>query len=64
MIDPKLLELLVCPLTKSELDYHKDKDELWSHDAKLAYPIHDGIPIMVAERARQLTANELKSTNS
>jgi uncharacterized protein YbaR (Trm112 family) len=54
-IDPKLLELLVCPLTKSSLDYDAEHQELISRQAKLAYPIRDGIPIMLPEEARVLT---------
>jgi hypothetical protein len=53
-IDPKLLEILVCPLTKSTLEYDAAKQELISRAAKLAYPIRDGIPIMLPEEARQL----------
>lgn len=53
-IDPKLLELLVCPLTKERLDYDSERQELISPSAKLAYPIRDGIPIMLPEEARQL----------
>ena len=54
-VDPKLLELLVCPLTKQALEYDSAKQELISRSAKLAYPIRDGIPIMLPEEARQLT---------
>jgi uncharacterized protein YbaR (Trm112 family) len=54
-IDPKLLELLVCPLTKGPLDYDAARQELISRQAKLAYPIRDGIPIMLPEEARPLT---------
>ena len=54
-IDPKLLELLVCPLTKETLEYDAARQELVSRRAKLAYPIRDGIPIMLPEEARQLT---------
>ena len=54
-IDPKLLELLVCPLTKETLDYDPVRQELISRRAKLAYPIRDGIPIMLPEEARPLT---------
>ncbi|HEY8383943.1 MAG TPA: Trm112 family protein [Microvirga sp.] len=54
-IDPKLLELLVCPLTKGSLDYDAARQELVSRQAKLAYPIRDGIPIMLPEEARQIT---------
>jgi uncharacterized protein YbaR (Trm112 family) len=53
-IDPKLLEILVCPLTKSTLEYDAEKQELISRAAKLADPIRDGIPIMLPEEARRL----------
>jgi uncharacterized protein YbaR (Trm112 family) len=53
-IDPKLLEILVCPLTKSTLEYDREKQELISRAAKLAYPIRDGIPIMLPDEARRL----------
>ena len=53
-VDPKLLEILVCPLTKSTLEYDRDKQELISRAAKLAYPIRDGIPIMLPEEARKI----------
>jgi uncharacterized protein len=53
-VDPKLLEILVCPLTKSVLEYDAEKQELISRAAKLAYPIRDGIPIMLPEEARRL----------
>ena len=53
-IDQKLLEILVCPLTKGPLEFDKNKQELISRQAKLAYPIRDGIPIMLVEEAREL----------
>lgn len=53
-VDPKLLEILVCPLTKSVLRYDAASSELISDKAKLAYPIRDGIPIMLVEEARKL----------
>jgi uncharacterized protein len=53
-VDPKLLEILVCPLTKTTLRYDASKQELISEKAQLAYPIRDGIPIMLPEEARQL----------
>ena len=53
-VDPKLLELLVCPLTKGRLSYHADAGELISEKAKLAYPIRDGIPIMLISEAREI----------
>lgn len=61
MIDEKLLEILVCPVTKGELEYHESAGELWSREAKLAYPIKDGIPVMIADKARTLTAEELET---
>jgi len=53
-VDPKLLEILVCPLTKGPLEYDAARQELISRKAKLAYPIRDGIPIMLPEEARKL----------
>ena len=53
-VDPKLLEILVCPMTKGPLEYDRDKQELISRSAKLAYPIRDGIPIMLPEEARKI----------
>lgn len=53
-VDPKLLELLVCPLTKGRLSYDPERGELVSEAAKLAYPIRDGIPIMLVSEARSL----------
>jgi uncharacterized protein YbaR (Trm112 family) len=53
-IDPKLLEILVCPVTKTSLDYDAERQELISRAAGLAYPIRDGIPIMLPEEARKL----------
>jgi uncharacterized protein YbaR (Trm112 family) len=53
-IDPKLLEILVCPLTKTTLEYDAERQELISRKAKLAYPIRSGIPIMLPEEARRL----------
>ncbi|MAF49048.1 MAG: Trm112 family protein [Rhodospirillales bacterium] len=53
-VDPKLLEILVCPMTKGPLRYDAEAQELISDRAKLAYPIRDGIPIMLVDEARQL----------
>ena len=53
-IDPKLLEILVCPLTKTSLKYDEENQELISDEAKLAFPVRDGIPIMLADEARKL----------
>lgn len=59
-IDPKLLEILVCPLTKVPLRYDADNQELLSDQAALAYPIRDGIPVMLVDEARQMGDNEIK----
>lgn len=53
-VDPRLLEVLVCPITRGRLDYDRDANELISKGAKLAFPIRDGVPIMLPEEARQL----------
>ena len=53
-VDPKLLEILVCPLTKGPLEYNAAQQELISRKARLAYPIRDGIPIMLPEEARKI----------
>jgi len=53
-IDPKLLEILVCPVTHGRLDYDRERGELVSQSAGLAYPIRDGVPIMLPEEARKL----------
>ncbi len=55
-VDPKLLEILVCPLTKGPLSYDRAAGELISEQARLAYPIRDGIPIMLVDEARSLDA--------
>ena len=57
-IDPKLLEILVCPLTKAPLRYDRAAQELISDEAGLAYPIRDGIPIMLVDEARRLSDDE------
>ena len=57
-IDPRLLEILVCPLTKGPLTYDRAKRELMSLQAGLAYPVRDGIPIMLVDEARQLDDDE------
>ena len=53
-VDPKLLEILVCPLTKETLEYDREHQELISRGARLAYPIRDGIPIMLPDEARPI----------
>ena len=54
-VDPRLLEILVCPVTKGPLSYDRDRNELVSHQAGLAYPVRDGIPIMLPDEARSLS---------
>ncbi|MGI9463069.1 MAG: Trm112 family protein [Aestuariivirgaceae bacterium] len=58
-VDPKLLEILVCPLTKQTLSYDAERQELISPAARLAYPIREGIPIMLPEEARKLTEDDV-----
>jgi uncharacterized protein YbaR (Trm112 family) len=58
--DPKLLEILICPLTRTTLHYDRDRQELISRAAGLAYPIRGGVPIMLASEARELTDDERK----
>lgn len=60
-MNPKLLEMLVCPVTKGPLRWSADKSELISRSARLAYPIRDGIPILLESEARTLTDAELEA---
>ncbi len=53
-VDPRLLEILVCPVTHGSLEYDRERQELLSRAAKLAYPIRDGVPVMLPEEARSL----------
>ena len=57
-IDPRLLEILVCPVTHGPLTYRREAAELVSASARLAYPIRDGVPVMLPEEARQLDEGE------
>ena len=57
-MDSKLLEMLVCPVTKGPLTFDREKQELISKSARLAYPVRDGIPVMLEEEARKLTSAE------
>jgi uncharacterized protein YbaR (Trm112 family) len=59
-VDPRLLELLVCPVTRGALVFDRERGELISRQARLAYPIRDGIPIMLADEARSLDDEELR----
>jgi uncharacterized protein YbaR (Trm112 family) len=56
--DPKLLEVLVCPQTRTPLRYDRERQELISETARLAYPVRDGVPIMLIDEARELGADE------
>lgn len=58
MLDPKLLDILVCPVSKAPLEYDKDNQELLCRASGLAYPIRDGIPVMLESEARPLTSDE------
>ena len=58
-MDTKLLELLVCPVTKGPLDFDRERQELISRSARLAYPVRDGIPVMLENEARTLSDEEL-----
>lgn len=58
-MDQRLLDILVCPVTKAPLELHADKSELWCRASRLAYPIRDAIPVMLEEEARRLTDAEL-----
>jgi uncharacterized protein YbaR (Trm112 family) len=60
-VDPKLLEILVCPVTKGPLVYDRDKQELVSKSARLAYPIRDGIPVMLEDEARKVSPEEIEA---
>ena len=63
-MDKKLLDLLVCPVTKGPLVYDKDKGELISKSARLAYPIRDGIPVMLEDEARESSEEEAEQLRS
>ena len=63
-MDAKLLELLVCPVTKGPLIYQRDTQELISRSARLAYPVRDGIPILLENEARTLTDDEAARPNA
>ena len=58
-MEPRLLELLVCPVTKGPLEFHRERQELVSRSARLAYPVRDGIPVLLENEARTLTDDEL-----
>jgi uncharacterized protein len=59
-MDKRLLDLLVCPVTRGPLLWNAERQELWSRSARLAYPVRDGIPVMLEEESRPLTDEELE----
>ena len=59
MLDKSLLDILVCPVTKAPLEWREDRNELWCRASRLAYPVRDGIPVMLEDEARPLTTEEL-----
>lgn len=61
MIDTRLLDILVCPVTKASLTYNRETDELWCAASGLAYAVKDGIPVMLSDQARELTPAERES---
>jgi uncharacterized protein YbaR (Trm112 family) len=63
-MDTKLLELLVCPVTKGPLTYNRERQELSSRSARLAYPVRDGIPILLESQARTLTDDEIDALHA
>jgi uncharacterized protein len=60
-VDAKLLDILVCPVTKTKLVYQAEQEELWCRASGLAYPVRDGIPVMLPDEARELTSEERES---
>ncbi|PPE72916.1 hypothetical protein C3942_15950 [Solimonas fluminis] len=58
-MDKRLLDILVCPVSQGPLEWHPERQELWSRSSRLAYPVRDGIPVMLEEEARELASEEL-----
>jgi uncharacterized protein YbaR (Trm112 family) len=58
-MDKRLLDILVCPVTQAPLEWHPDRQELWCRASRLAYPVRDGIPVMLEDEARELAEAEL-----
>jgi uncharacterized protein YbaR (Trm112 family) len=61
MLDKRLLEILVCPVTKAPLEWRPERNELWCRASRLAYPVRDGVPVMLEDEARALDESELKA---
>ncbi|GLQ16829.1 Trm112 family protein [Maritalea porphyrae] len=62
-LDPKMLEMMVCPFTKTRLEWSKDKSELISYAARLAFPIRNNVPLLILDEARQLNDEEQRNPN-
>ncbi|HKY89958.1 MAG TPA: Trm112 family protein [Nevskiaceae bacterium] len=60
-MDKRLLDILVCPVTKAPLEWHPERNELWCRASRLAYPVRDGVPVMLEDEARALDESELKA---
>lgn len=60
-MDKRLLEILVCPVTKAPLEWHTDVQELWCRASRLAYPVRDDVPVMLEDEARTLSDEELRA---
>jgi len=62
MLDKRLLDILVCPVSKASLEWRPERSELWCRASRLAYPVRDGVPVMLEDEARALSDEELGST--
>lgn len=60
-MDKRLLDILVCPVTKAPLEWRADRQELWCRASRLAYPVRDGVPVMLEDEARELDEEELQA---
>ncbi|WP_028079322.1 Trm112 family protein [Solimonas soli] len=60
-MDKRLLDILVCPVTKAPLEWHAEQQELWCRASRLAYPVRDGVPVMLEDEARTLSDEELQA---
>ncbi len=60
-MDKRLLDILVCPVTKAPLEWRADRQELWCRASRLAYPVRDGVPVMLEDEARELNEEELQA---
>ena len=60
-MDKRLLDILVCPVSQGPLEWHPERQELWSRSSRLVFPVRDGMPVMLEEEAREMTADELNA---